>query len=504
MSPGRSDQGGGAAARPAIAGGEPTRIAAVVLAGFLLRLWRLGGESLGAEEGRTWTLATTPLAHLIARTEAREASVPLFQLLTAIVYRLGRDEASLRLVSVLASTVLVVLTYRLARLAVDRRVATVAAALAALSPFQLLFAQEARPHATGACFTVLALYLFARAALLGRPRAWLPYVAATTLALYTSVLALPGIAVQAIVIASSRAGRLRFLTWAIALGVAIAAWLPWLLTRHPQGHHDLLGPPSPEGTGIVVLRIALVVPLLAALWRLRDAGDRGRVVRLAWLTLGVTMAAALAAGRGVPGTLPGPFVLLTPTMSVLIALGLEGLRPRLLAVAWTALALVASAHACFRYFVDDTREPWREAASRVAAASDPDSTAVIIAGEPDAFEFYNARLPRPFRVASWAATGSDLVLDATRDAREVWAVARDPDTPAQEPLARLADSLAAPGRALTSSEKLVAHRGTLRLRRWRRVTVEVVLPPRTAPGRRGVGVTVPPAAYDTLRPAPVK
>src|SRR5213594_1116213 len=148
-------------------------------------MWRLGAQSLWTDEGSTWTAATAPLHRLIELCAFKDASPPLFYLLTALAMKFGDGEAQLRLVSALASVGLVWVTYRLARLAADRPVARLAAALTALSPYQLMFAQEARTYALVALWTTLALFLFARAVLFDQPRAWLPYVLASALGLWT-------------------------------------------------------------------------------------------------------------------------------------------------------------------------------------------------------------------------------------------------------------------------------------------------------------------------------
>src|SRR5205085_7953791 len=115
----------------------------------------------------------------------KDASPPLFYLLTSLAVRLGPGEAELRLVAALASIGLVWVTYRLARLVADRPTATLAAAFTALSPYQLMYAQEARPYTLVALWMTLSLYLFARAVLLGQSRAWLPFVLVSALGLWT-------------------------------------------------------------------------------------------------------------------------------------------------------------------------------------------------------------------------------------------------------------------------------------------------------------------------------
>src|SRR5262249_15996321 len=140
-------------------------------------------------------------------------------------------------ISVLASVGLVWVTYRLARLAVDRPVARLAAALTALSPYQLMYAQEARTYALVALWTTLALFLFARAVLFHQPRAWLPFVLASGVGVGSEVSALLVVGVQlAVLLVWREAGR-HLLPWLRAQLMVMALSLPWLFVSVAQAKH---------------------------------------------------------------------------------------------------------------------------------------------------------------------------------------------------------------------------------------------------------------------------
>ena len=102
------------ARRPAIR--DRVGILAVLLGALGLRLWHLGARSLWTDEASSWTAATSPIRELLRLCAEKDASPPLFYLLTSLPMKLGSDEAHLRFVSALASLGLVWLTYRLARL----------------------------------------------------------------------------------------------------------------------------------------------------------------------------------------------------------------------------------------------------------------------------------------------------------------------------------------------------------------------------------------------------
>ena len=88
-------------ARPREEWREP--ILLVLLGAFLLRFWHLGMRSLWTDEGSAWTAASARLPELIRLCAQKDASPPLFYLLTSLSVRFGDCEANLRFVSVLAS-----------------------------------------------------------------------------------------------------------------------------------------------------------------------------------------------------------------------------------------------------------------------------------------------------------------------------------------------------------------------------------------------------------------
>src|SRR5205085_2821986 len=123
---------------------------------------------------------------------------------------------------------LVWVTYRLARLVADRPTATLAAAFTALSPYQLMYAQEARTYTLVALWMTLSLYLFARAVLLGQSRAWLPFVLVSALGLWTQTIALLGVLVQAAIVIGTPAGRRHGIAWMLAQLGAVLLFVPWI------------------------------------------------------------------------------------------------------------------------------------------------------------------------------------------------------------------------------------------------------------------------------------
>jgi mannosyltransferase len=510
-------------------------IVIVILISLVLRMWQVGRLSLWTDEGTAWTAASLPFRQLVTFCATKDASPPLYYLLAGWALRLGDNEAALRLVSVLASTALVWVTYRLARLFADRRTSTVAAALTALSPYQIMYAQEARTYALVALWTVLGLWLFARAVLLERPRAFVPLAVVTALGLWTQAISVLGLGVQAAFVVLTPAGRRNAGRWALAMGAAALAYVPWLLVggggtelgnshwylRSPGAHDSFqvlrsvfLSPISlvtpPIGATLPGLEqfipralawgLLVVIPFLPLGGALAVAGDRDERGLLTRFTIGALILPLItvwAVSFHRPLWLPRYFVFLTPMVAVLSATGLRALLSRPLAMVWFALLLLATGYGTFRYYTDYTKEPWRRAVEVIAARSDPADTRVIVTFDPDPFEFYNRRLPRPF---AWAAAAhpdvpfhdaftraqlaeiDDTLRARTAGAEDVWVVVRSPNSEVRRQIAASALAIASAGRMRTDFDSLGSVQGPLRLTRFVRVPSGTAMPAHAGAG----------------------
>jgi len=500
-----------------------TGIIGVLFVALMMRFWQLGYLGVWTDEATAWTESRLPFRALIEFCIHKDASPPLFYLLTGWALKLGDNETNLRLVSALASLALVWVTYRISRLGADRRTSTIAAALLALSPFQIMYAQEARTYALVGLWTVLALALFARAVLFERRRSWLPFVLVSALGLWTQDLFALGIGVQAAVILFTPAGRRESRRWLIAMAAVVLLVLPWLIlsrtgsdlgsshwyvpgvNRHnmfqvlralflspiplvspaPTAHLPGLDHFMPRALAWALLIAAPALPLAMVLGGLRDGSARGRVARFALAGLMLPLVAVFVVSLVHPLWLPRYFVFLGPMVAVLAAYGLAALKPRALSMAWTGLLLLVSAYGTFRYFTDYSKEPWRQAVERIAERSDPSRAAVIVTFDPDPFVYYDTRRERPFR---WAAAAHPDVpfhdaftdgqlgwierslRDSTAWAPEVWVVVRSPNSAVRKRVAALANAVAAEGRLRAEGDTLESMGGPVRLAHYVRVS----------------------------------
>ncbi len=475
----------------------------VLMLASVLRLHELGTRSLWTDEGSTWTAASLPLAQMLERCITRDASPPLYYIVTSFFLRVGGGtEAALRFSSVLSSLALVWLSYRLARLVMPRTGASLAALFCALAPFQVMFAQEARTYTMVAALSVWGTYLFARGILETNSRVWRSYAGVLALGLWTQSIALLALPAQGIVAVVTREGRHQFGRWVLALVVAAAIYAPWAYLSREMADHlahshwyieeptlislikvlrGLLLSPMPivtapkgsvmPGLDIMLPRVAawgvLLLPPFALLIATLSGGLKrdklGGLTRILWLSWVAPVIAVFAVSLlGRPLFLPRYFVFATPYIAVLFALGAYSLTAVARALSVGVLVFVQLL-GLVRYHHDASKEPWRELAAHMQAVSPSNHTAALVLFDADPLRFYErARAPgvRSFEVSHpaqpFAAEFSEpelAYLDSAAHANaigydDVWVIVRSPKSPVRHQVVQIARAAAGEGRAL--------------------------------------------------------
>ncbi len=218
---------------------------AIAIAGLGLRLFHLGTQSLWYDEGYSVYLAGKDLLTLTGETAADIQPPLYYYLLHAWIALFGRGETAVRGLSVLFGLAALPLFYLLGRRLFGARAGLLAAALAALSPLYVWYAQETRMYTLLVWLTLAASYFLWRA--LHRPqgddadrrgRVWMGWAVCMTLALYTHYFAafvlvfhvLFALLVWRARRSSARAGGLGIALLAVL--VAYTPWLPYLLNRY--------------------------------------------------------------------------------------------------------------------------------------------------------------------------------------------------------------------------------------------------------------------------------
>ena len=218
-------------------------IVAIVALG--LRLHGLGDKPLWLDEIITWQRASLPIPELIDNA-IRNEHFPTYFLLVRLFDAPVIDEWMLRLPSAICGAISVSMAVLVAAEAQSLRAGVVAGALMALSPFEVQFAQEARPYTLLSCFVFLAIWGLVRiaqrpaaaAAPLGQRYAllgsWGAYTVGTIGALDTSAVTYPWLLVSNLALAViiwragfERRGLLR--NWLLVQFIILLVCLPGLI-----------------------------------------------------------------------------------------------------------------------------------------------------------------------------------------------------------------------------------------------------------------------------------
>ena len=268
-----------------------------LLLAALLRFFRIGAQSLWADEGNSVAMAGRTLAEISAAAAA-DIHPPLYYWLLNLWVRVfGDSETALRSLSAIWGIILVWLVYQIAVRLFDRRTALLATFFAAISPFLIYYSQEARMYEMLAALAALLYYGLVRFIL--HESIVLPadgtgksisfsglatgiIVLASITGLYThyTFVAIVGLAtlVYLLWIANSRRRgfvKIRLLHWGLLLIVIAFFYLPWARTAINQ----LTSWP----------RTGVVVPLSEALSRILDLLALGPVSQVEpgspWLSI---------------------------------------------------------------------------------------------------------------------------------------------------------------------------------------------------------------------------
>ncbi len=220
---------------------EIALVLAITGLGALLRLYQLGAQSLWLDELFSVFLSRYDLREIVART-AQDTMPPLYYFLLHLALQLGTDEAIVRLPSCLFSVLSIPLMYILARALFDARTAGLAALTVAISPFQVLFAQEARMYALMGFLVLAAVTFFHRAWTKGGFWNWVLFILATTLALYThSVAFLYLIALDLFALVEREHWRDHWRQLVVAHFIFFVLFLPWAAVQVQQALHVQAG-----------------------------------------------------------------------------------------------------------------------------------------------------------------------------------------------------------------------------------------------------------------------
>lgn len=213
-----------------------TALAAVTAVAFALRLDGLHESLFGDELYTQRIVSQGSLSEVLDSVAGSAITPPLHYVLAWASVRLGDDETTIRLPSLLLGTGGVPLTYFLGREVAGRMAGLLAAATMALSPLAIFFSTEARTYATVLFLVPLSTLALLRAVETRRAAWWSLYAVAAALALYAHYTAVAPVAAQAAwALWHERASPRRALIAHVAIALVYLPWLPQLLGQDRSG-----------------------------------------------------------------------------------------------------------------------------------------------------------------------------------------------------------------------------------------------------------------------------
>lgn len=391
-------------------------VAGIVVLAAVLRLAFLGQHSIWLDEAFVVWVARHPWGEIPRLLATLDQHPPTYYLLMHAWQGIaGTSEAAVRFPSVCFGVVSVFLTYVLVRRVAGEAVGVLSAFVVALSPFQVMSAQEARMYPMlGMLCLVSTLGLLAGVDRGGAYR-WAGYAVAATLAAYTHYLGLLVLAAQGIWVAGWERRHLgRWLACAGAVAVALAPWMPSFAHQIREVHsfdwyrnpalymslNDLLelatfgGSRFGAATYFFLGRLqgvdqfVLLLPFLFVLWRGAAAfASAPRALALLGLPVAVTVGSMLMVSWAVrPMFVPRWFSFLVPLFAAFLAAGIYDLADHVTFPKGRVIALSLGVLLLYElpvlggYYLDPASRPfqWRAAAATVRELARPGDALVFV------------------------------------------------------------------------------------------------------------------------------
>jgi mannosyltransferase len=430
-------------------------LTAVTVLGLGVRLVGLDAHSFWYDEAVTQQIIRHPVGEMLAGNARDNGNPPLYWAAARTWQTAaGEGDTKLRVLSVVLGVLTVPFLGLLGRRLAGPTVGLAAAAVFAVSPLAVEFANEARTYALLQFLAVVNCWLFVRWLSDGGVVNWAAYAATMSLCWYShyfaAFLPLAHLLTLALMPWSGR----RWLGWVGAMVATTAAWAPWApvlvtqlttpgnLTRSEETWvvQFLATPVSyafgrtlawraspPWWLAAAAAGAALGFLLPALVGAVRVARQKAAVtLLLGWLLLPVLVPLVLAILYK-PVYSHRYAAVGLPAFAVLVAAGYVALRPGLRAVLLT-VAVGLTAVSLYRYNTEPLKDDWRAATPVILAGLEPDHLVVFdCVIEVVTFQHYAGpdRPARAIGLDTSPADGPALPGVAYRDGRRLDPVARD-------------------------------------------------------------------------------
>lgn len=157
----------------------------LIIAGTLLRLFKLDFNSLWLDEAATYSLSVVPLDQIWANMAAGEFNPPLFFVIEHFMLMLGNNEIVLRFMPALFGILTIPVMYLVGKEFKDETVGLIAAAMVTFSPFLILYSQEARAYSLLMLLCCGMMYYFLIGLKKNEPYEWFMFALIAVIATWT-------------------------------------------------------------------------------------------------------------------------------------------------------------------------------------------------------------------------------------------------------------------------------------------------------------------------------
>lgn len=397
--------------------GDTALVVIIIAIGISLRLLNLGAASVWLDEALSVMYARLPWPQFEHLMVTRELNMLPYYLLLRGWIHLGTAEWIVRSLSAIFSIATLPLFYRLGVRLFGERVGQIGVALLALHPYHIRFAQEARSYSLMILLVTASTSLLVRATEPSTRRpigVWLAYIATSVLAVYAHFNA--GLALLAQWASLAFARPREFPSRAVAFSVTaisilllpIAAfvllghadpgsWIPRLsFGRVEYLVYSLLGGDNGHGSRLLAYP-AYVAALFASGAGARAAWKTHRFELYAWryalIIAGATLPIVLVLGTSLvkPIFVDKYLIECLPFTVLLVAVGIDRLRPRALSSGTLLVALLLGVHGVVGYYRRSGKDDWRAATRYVLASARAGDAAMFLPDYAVApFDYYRA------------------------------------------------------------------------------------------------------------------
>jgi mannosyltransferase len=386
------------------------RLATIILLGAVVRFVFLGARSFWGDEIVSVKLAADTWHAFTYWILRREANMALYYLLLRGWVRLGDSETWVRLLSAILGILTIPALYLLARRLQGERAACIAALLAATSACMVQFSQDARSYSMLMLLVVISYYCFVRFLDDESPWPAALYVIISGCALYTHFFAALIICSQIVSLAWLPPKQLPWRRLAAVYAALAISAVPIgiYILRNDVGQLYWVQPTTfsevaklfvffagaSKGVAAVLAVISLSVCGIAVARfgpELRSRGDHSWrfALVLTWALVPALLTILLSLHK--PVFVHRYLLISLPGYLLLIAVGLERLKGKVLAAMMTAFVALSAVSIVQGYF--RPIEDWRGAVSYVLKSREPgDALLTYIPYGSNNFNFYGRRI----------------------------------------------------------------------------------------------------------------